>query len=438
MTLTKTPNINKRNFLKYSSAAIGSLSLSAPLLAASSPSEKAEKTSVLQDITASVDNISAIEHKARVAKAQQLMQKLNIAALILEPGAAMTYFSGIQWWRSERLTCLVIPREGDIAIVCPAFEQPSIRESMMIGDDVRIWQEHESPFIKVQSILKDRGLTQGKLAFEHSVRYFVLRGIMATLPAMQDISGEPVTQGCRMFKSKHELQLMHKANEITLTAYAHVWPQLEAGMTGKQVNQLMHQAQSNLGGSGAWTMALFDQSSALPHGTKQPQKLASGSIVLMDCGCNVHGYRSDVSRTFVFGEATKRQRDVWKTVRQGQQIVFDKARPGTKAGLIDDAVRQYYQSLGYGPGYQTPGLSHRTGHGIGMETHESVNFVHGEQTELKAGMCFSNEPGLYIPGHFGVRLEDCIYITDKGPQWFTEPAESLEQPIGKVGPAIEV
>lgn len=432
----KLKTITKRNFLRYSSAAVGALTLSAPALATSAKTQTSKSLGALQDITGDIKGISADEHKSRVAKAQRLMQQLDIAALVLEPGAAMTYFCGVQWWRSERLTCLVIPRQGDIAMVCPAFEEPSIRESLAFGDDVRVWQEHESPFDKVRGIVKDRGVAKGKLAFEHSVRYFVLRGIMAGLPTMQDVSAEPVTQGCRMFKSRHELQLMHKANAITLSAYAHVWPQLEAGMTGQDVNNLMHSAQSQLGGSGVWTMALFDKSAALPHGTKQAQALKNGSIVLMDCGCNVHGYRSDVSRTFVLGQANKRQREVWQTVRKGQQIAFETAQIATKAGLVDDAVRRHYQSLGYGPGYQTPGLSHRTGHGIGMETHESVNFVHGEQTRLKAGMCFSNEPGLYIPGEFGVRLEDCIYMTDKGPQWFSEPPKSLDEPIGRVGPAI--
>ena len=152
----------------------------------------------------------------------------------------------------------------------------------------------------------------------------------------------------------------------------------------------------------------------------------------MDCGCNVHGYQSDISRTFVVGEPSKRQRDVWQTVRTGQKIAFEQAQIGTAAGLVDDAVRKLYQAEGFGPGYKLPGLSHRTGHGIGMEGHESVNFVHGEQEKLKAGMCFSNEPGIYIPGEFGVRLEDCIYMTDKGAQWFTVPPDSLDSPIGKV------
>ena len=275
-------------------------------------------------------------------------------------------------------------------------------------------------------------MNKGKIAFESSVRYFVSSGVMAELSNMQHVSAEPVTRGCRMYKSQHELELMHKANEVTLLAYAHVWSKLKVGMSQGDVKSLMSSAQQQLGGQGAWNMALFNQASAYPHGTKQQQTLTEGSIVLMDCGCNVHGYQSDISRTFVFGEPSKRQREVWQTVRQGQEIAFEQAKIGSQAGSVDDAVRQFYQTKGFGPGYKLPGLSHRTGHGIGMEGHESVNFVHGETEILKPGMCFSNEPGIYIQGEFGVRLEDCIYMTKKGPQWFTMPPSSLDDPIGKL------
>ena len=307
-----------------------------------------------------------------------------------------------------------------------------MRESLAIGDDIRVWQEHESPFVLIKQILKDAGLTKGKVAFENSVRYFVMSGVMTQLPSMQHVSAEPVTRGCRMYKSQHELELMHKANEVTLFAYADVFSKLQAGMSQSDVKAIMHTAQGQLGGKGAWSMALFNQASAYPHGTKQKQTLTEGSVVLMDCGCNVHGYQSDISRTFVFGEPSKRQRDVWQTVRQGQEIAFEQAKIGQQAGLVDDAVREFYKSKGFGPGYKLPGLSHRTGHGIGMEGHESVNFVHGETAVLKPGMCFSNEPGIYIQGEFGVRLEDCIYLTKNGPQWFTMPPASLDDPIGQL------
>ena len=426
--------ISKRQFLKTASAAIATLPLVGQAFASESETKTKAKTHVLKDLTAGIQPISASERRERIIKAQSLMQQNNIHAMLLEPGPAMDYFTGIQWWRSERLTAVVIPQEGDIAVVCPFFEEPSIRESLQVGEDVRVWQEHESPFQRVKEILNDRKISSGSLAFESSVRYFVQQGVMSLLPNMADISADPITLGCRMYKSHHELTLMHKANEITLSAYAHVWSKLELGMSQSELKQLMSNTQAALGGKGIWNMALFNEASAYPHGTKQTQTIREGSIVLMDCGCSVEGYQSDISRTFVFGEANKKQRRVWDTVREGQNVAFAAANLGVAAGKVDDAVRAYYIKQGFGPDYKLPGLSHRTGHGIGMQGHEPVNFVRGEQQVLKAGMCFSNEPGIYIPGEFGVRLEDCVYMNNEGVQWFTTPPESLDSPIGGLAP----
>lgn len=429
--------MNKRNFLKASGAVVASLSVGKSLSANPIPVKSNEnvvttQTKALSSLTKNISPISKQERQERIVKAQKLMKQLNISAMILEPGATMDYFSGIKWWRSERVTALVIPQEGNVAVVCPFFEEPSIRETLSVGDDVRVWQEHESPFVRIKEILADRNIKNGNIAFEHSVRYFVLKGVMALLPSMNDVDAKGITRGCRMFKSKHELQLMHKANEITLNAYQHVWSNLQVGMSQADVKSLMQSAQAALGGSGIWNMALFNEASAYPHGTRQKQILSEGSVVLMDCGCSVHGYQSDISRTFIFGDASKEQQKIWRTVREGQSIAFEKAQIGVEAGFVDDAVRQYYQSLGLGPDYKLPGLSHRTGHGIGMKGHEGINFVHGEKTPIAPGMCFSNEPGIYLPGKFGVRLEDCLHISSKGPQWFTVPPDSIDSPIGKV------
>lgn len=430
---------NKRQFLKLGGVSLAGVAL-APVAFSARASESGStaintaSSSLLKNLTGDVKPITLDEREARIAKAQSLMVKHNIAALILEPGAAMNYFTGIQWWRSERLTAVVIPRDGEIAVVCPFFEEPSIRESLAVGEDVRVWQEHESPFSLVKQILVDRKVTKagGNIAFEHTVRYFVLKGVMELASDMQDVRAEPITLGCRMYKSAHELQLMHKANEITLKAYAYVWSQLQLGMEQNDVKALMSNAQSQLGGSSIWNMALFNEASAYPHGTRQSQTISEGSVVLMDCGCAVQGYQSDISRTFVYGEPSKKLQKVWFNVREGQRIAFETAQIGVAAGKVDDKVRAFYQQQGFGPDYKLPGLSHRTGHGIGMEGHESVNFVHGESEVLKPGMCFSNEPGIYLPGEFGVRLEDCIYMTEQGPQWFTLPPDSLASPIGEL------
>ncbi len=417
--------MNKRDFMKLSGAA-AALGLSR---AAAGKTTDPQLSSIVDD----VEPISVDERLQRVARAQSLMAEHDIDAVLIEPGSAMRYFSGIRWWRSERLMALVIPREGDIGIITPHFEEPSVRESMTFGDDVRTWHEHEDPFERVSSLLEDRGIKEGRIGLEDTVRYFIVEGLRRTAPSLEVVAALPVTLGCRMYKSSSEIALMKKANEVTLRAYAHVYTNLDKGMTPADVRSLMGDAQAALGGRDAWSMALFGPASAYPHGTSQPQQIEEGQVVLMDCGCSVHGYRSDISRTFVYGEPSRRQREVWNTVRKGQQVAFEAARIGTPAGKVDDAVRAYYESLGYGPDYATPGLSHRTGHGIGMDGHESVNFVRGETTPLAAGMCFSNEPGIYIFDEFGVRIEDCIYMTEDGPAWFTVPPDSVDEPIGRPG-----
>ncbi len=429
MTTGKQPagaRISKRQFLQLSSA-----TAVVAALGANGANAASKSAAPLASIVDDAEPISVSERKQRVGKAQKLMAQNDIDAILVEPGSAMLYFSGIRWWRSERLTALVIPREGDIAVVTPYFEEPSVRESMTFGDDVRTWHEHENPYARVAGILEDRGLKGGRIGLEETVRYFVAEGVGKAAADFEIVGATPVTLGCRMYKSAAEISLMKKANEVTLRAYEHVYRNLDKGMVPADVRNLMSDAQSALGGAGAWNMALFGSASAYPHGTSQPQEIEEGQIVLMDCGCSVHGYRSDISRTFVYGEPSARQREVWNTVRKGQQIAFETATIGTPAGKVDDAVRAYYESLGYGPAYATPGLSHRTGHGIGMDVHESVNFVHGETTRLAPGMCFSNEPGIYIYDEFGVRIEDCIYMSGDGPSWFTMPPDSLDDPIGR-------
>jgi Xaa-Pro aminopeptidase len=248
---------------------------------------------------------------------------------------------------------------------------------------------------------------------------------------MTAVSANPVVRGCRMIKSAAEIALMQAATDITVRAMRFAGESARAGMSGRDLGALIDKRTRELGGSPEFALVLVGEGSALPHGTTKPQKVERGSVVLFDCGCTVHGYQSDVSRTFVFGaDPTAEQRKVWDQVRRGQQIAFEAAKVGVPAGSVDDAVRRAYESWGYGPGYALPGLSHRTGHGIGMEGHEPVNLVHGETTLLAPGMCFSDEPGIYLPGKFGVRLEDCFHMTGSGPEFFSKPPSSIDQPFG--------
>ncbi|MBI1365504.1 MAG: M24 family metallopeptidase [Alphaproteobacteria bacterium] len=418
--------LTKRGLFKLAGAA----GLAAASTGARAAAAATAPSPTLKKMTAGVKPISVEERLQRIDRAQRLMREHGLNALILEPGSAMVYFTGIRWRRSERFTGVVIPREGEIGVVTPYFEEPSVRESMTFGDDVRPWNEDQNPFEFVAGVLKDRGLKSGKLGFEETVRYFIVDGVTKAAPKFKPANGASVTRGCRMIKSPAEIALMQIANDITLAALRHCHANIEKGMSAQDIAAMMDDATRALGGAPEFALVLLNEASAYPHGSKKPQIVEDGGVVLMDCGCSVEDYQSDITRTWVFGEPTKKQRDVWNTVRRGQEIALEAARIGAPAGGVDDAVRAYYESLGYGPGYKTPGLPHRTGHGIGMDGHEPPYFVHGDMTPLAPGMCFSNEPGLYAFGEFGVRLEDCLHMSEDGPKLFSGLAPSIENPIG--------
>lgn len=400
-------------------------------LAATMPvSGFAADTAGLPNLAAKAVPIGKAERIARIARATELMRANDIGALLVEPGSSLIYFTGVEWWRSERLTAAVLTREGEVAIVTPFFEEPSVRESLGIEAEVLMWNEDENPLAAVAAWLGKRGLAKGRIGVEETVRYFAVDGLQRVMPGATVVNGAPVVRGCRMHKSAAEIALMQIAADITIAAYRHTAPRIEAGMTPADIGAIMKAATQALGGQSEFELILLGEASAYPHGSGKPQAVKEGEVVLMDCGATVHGYQSDISRTFVYGKANARQRQVWEQMRKGQDVAFAAAKLGTPAGAVDDAVRAYYQNLGWGPGYKLPGTSHRTGHGIGLDGHEPVNLVHGEMTKLAPGMCFSNEPGIYIPGEFGIRLEDCFYMTDNGPKWFSEPPPSIDRPFG--------
>jgi len=385
--------------------------------------------SALSPMTGDIAPISRAERAARVARAQSLMKAHGIGAVLIEPGASLVYFTGIQWHRSERLTAVVLPAEGEACIVTPFFEAPSIRETLDVPGEVRVWQEDEDPLTLIAAFLKARKLDRLPVGIEETLRYFAVDRLQQHLPDVHVVSANPVVRGCRMIKTPAELALMQKATDITIAAYRWVHPRVEKGMTGHDIAALMNAATVKLGGEVEFSLVLIGEAAAYPHGSRTVHRVEDGQIVLMDCGCNVEGYQSDVSRTFVYGTPSAEQRKVWGQVHQGQQVAFRAAQIGASAGSVDDEVRRLYESFGYGPGYKLPGLSHRTGHGIGLDGHEPVNLVHGEMTRLAAGMCFSDEPGIYLPGKFGVRLEDCFHMTSEGPRWFSQPPQSIDQPV---------
>ena len=374
--------------------------------------------------------ISQAERLQRLAKARTLMQQNGVGAVIVESGSSLDYLTGVQWHRSERLTAAVIPAQGDPIIVTPFFESPSVKETLVIPAEIRTWDEDQEPLKLVADFLRERGVAGHPVAFEETDRYFIADRLGQQLPGMKAVSAHDVVRALRLIKSPAELALMQAANDITIRAMRHAAEATKAGMTPADFSAAIDAATAALGGSPEFSLVLIDEAAALPHGSRKPQLVKRGSTILFDCGCTVHGYQSDISRTYVWGAApTAEQRKVWNQVHEGQQIAIRAAKIGAPCGSIDDAVRAAYTSWGYGPGYKLPGLPHRTGHGIGMDGHEPAYLVHGDMTPLAAGMCFSDEPGIYIPGKFGVRLEDCWHMTAAGPKFFTEPPPSIDNPF---------
>jgi Xaa-Pro dipeptidase len=375
--------------------------------------------------------IGSEERLVRLARARELMQRHGIGAVIIESGASLDYFTGVQWGRSERLTGVVIPASGAPIIVTPHFEKPSVEESLKVPAEIRVWQEDEEPLKLVTDFLKERGVAPSPIGFEETNRYFILDKLQQQLPGAKIESANSVVRALRMIKSPAELALMQAAADIMIAAYRNAAPQVKAGMTPQDVAKIIEAATVAHGGHPEFQLVLTGEGTAYPHGTRKPQTVERGINMLFDCGCSVHGYQSDISRSYVWNaDPTPEQRKVWEQMRRGQDIAMAAAKIGAPAGTVDDAVRRTYESWGYGPNYKLPGTSHRTGHGIGMEVHEPINLVHGEATPLAPGMCFSNEPGIYLPGKFGIRLEDCFYMTASGPKWFSVPPPSIDDPFG--------
>ena len=425
-------SIKRRDFINLSAMAAAT-TVAAGLSSCSNgqAKEKGSPVDELKSMTGDIVPINLQEREARVEKAQRLLSENKIEALILDCGTSLQYFTGISWWPSERTMVAIIPAKGDIKYVCPGFEENRLRELIKIGKDVYAWQEDESPYKQMATALKDAGIQSGNVGIEERLRFFILDGVRKEASYLNYISGDPITMPCRMIKSSAELSLMQKAADITSAAIKFGITQLREGMTQPELASTIDDAQRKLGGQPEFSLALFGESSSFPHGSTKPRTLRKGDIVLMDCGCTVEDYSSDITRTIVFGaEPSKRQEEIWKLEQQAQAAGFAAAKIGTACEEVDAAARKVITDAGFGPGYKLPGLPHRTGHGIGMDGHEWGNMVKGNKQVLQPGMCFSIEPTISIPGEFGVRLEDCVYMTEQGPQWFSKTSKSISEPFG--------
>ena len=374
--------------------------------------------------------IPVAELHARVAKAQRLMREAGIQALYLDTSTNLRYFTGVALHLTERLHGAVIPAGGEVAYLSPVFEEPKTRELLRFGADIRTWEEHEDPTALVIETLRGMGHDGGTLAIDPLTPFFTVDGLRRAGNRFSFANAASITAACRMVKSSAEIALMQAANDITLAVHKAAARALAPGMTTTEVQGFLDAAHRKLGGQPASRAVQFGEATAYPHGVPYPQTLHDGDMVLIDTGCFVHGYRSDITRTYVFGDPTPRQREIWELDRRAQQAGFEAAQVGAPCGAVDDAARGTIHQGGFGPDYATPGLPHRTGHGIGMDVHEEAYMVRGNRTPLQPGMCFSIEPTICIYGEFGVRLEDIAYLTDAGPRWFTPPCPSVDDPFG--------
>ena len=422
------PNIpSRREFLRASAASAAIFSFPG---GQQSSSQLPPQFSALKPLADRIHPITPEEFQARLAHAQELMQQLNpkIDAFILGPGTSLYYFTGIHWGLSERLLALVVPRVGQPILISPAFEEGRAHEQLRFPIQVRVWQEDESPTKLIATSLADRNIRSGRIGIEETLPFTFYDHLRAAAPAFEYVSADSVTIACRARKSPHELELMRLACAATIDVYRQVFASMKEGMSEQDIARLVSAGFAKMDLRGG-ALVLLGASAALPHGTKQPQKLKEGDVILIDGGCTVEGYESDVTRTGILGKPTEKMLRAYDAVRKAQDATLDAARAGKLSGSVDDAARAVITSAGFGTDYKF--FTHRVGHGLGLDGHEHPYLVRGSNTVLEPGMTFSNEPGIYIPGEFGIRCEDDMVIAADGPAQLLTPGfqHSLENPM---------
>jgi Xaa-Pro dipeptidase len=391
-----------------------------------------QSLAALTSMRAQATPITVDERRARIERAKRFMTEQKIGCLMLTGGTSLEYFSGLRWGLSERLTGLFLPVRGAPFLVTPKFEEERTMEQVRVGPlgegtELLTWEEDQSPFALVASGLRSRGLATSTLGVEETVRFVFSDSVAKASPALKLTSATPVTAGCRTIKDAHELALMRLASEVTLKAYEAAYRALTDGMTQSRFASLVSRAHSRLGFEGGAGVQVGAYS-ANPHGSLAPQVITEGTILLIDGGCKVEGYSSDISRTFVLGRATDKMKRVFDIELEAQTAALKAARPGVPCEAVDAAARKVIVDAGYGPDYKY--FTHRVGHGMGMDGHEWPYLVRGNKLPLAPGMTFSDEPGIYLPGEFGVRLEDDMVITESGAELLTPQSQSLEDPFG--------
>ena len=386
----------------------------------------------LSDMTAGVPVIAVEEFSQRLERLQAMMRERGVGAVYLHAGTNLYYFTGLKWGASERMVAAIVPAEGEIAYIAPRFELDTLRDYWKIPATIMAWEEHESPYALLGETLESMGATGKELLLDEATPYFIVHGIQSANPGIKLGHAQPLTQALRSRKSEAELNLIRRAHEMTLTVHAAAASILRPGITTPEVVDFIDKAHRKVGAAAGsyFCIVLFDVGTSFPHGVKDSQTLRENDWVLFDTGFQLDGYHSDITRSFCFGTPTEAHRVAWAAEKAAQIAAFQAAKLGEPCEVCDSAARVSLESAGYGPGYELPGLPHRTGHGCGLDIHEGPNLVRGEMTPLDVGMVFSSEPMLVIPDQFGIRLEDHFYVTESGPKWFTEPSHSIDDPFG--------
>ncbi len=383
----------------------------------------------LSNMTANAKPIQTREFQDRILNAQSFMKSQGLDALYLNAGTSLLYFTGTHWRPSERLVGAILYPKGPPIYIAPAFEKGTLEQFIRIKGEIITWEEHENPY---QILSEHFGFTSGTVGLDEATPFFIADGIAKATPELRLVNGASVTALCRRQKSPAELALMQCAKDMTLAVHMATASILYEGITTDEVGEFIDLAHKKVGAETGsfFKIILFGPDSSFPHGVRNPKSLESGDMVLIDTGCKLHDYMSDITRSYVFGGPSETQRRVWNAEKAAQAAAFEAAKIGTRCGDVDLAARAELEKWGFGPDYKTPGLPHRTGHGIGLDIHEWPYLNWGDDTVLAPGMCFSNEPMICLYGEFGVRLEDHFYMTDAGPKWFTQPSKSIDDPFG--------
>ena len=386
----------------------------------------------LSDMTSGVMAISIEEYQSRIEAAKAKMIHHGLDAVYLNAGTNLYYFTGTRWGASERMVGALLTAQGELVYIAPHFEIDTLLGYMQVSGQVTGWQEHENPYQLFAEMLNKLEISSGVIGLDESCPFFISDGLAQSNQAAKFVNAKQVTAGCRSCKSAAELALLQRAKDMTLEVHKSAARILCQGISTEQVTNFIDKAHRAVGAvkGSYFCIVLFGEDSAYPHGVKSPKNLELNDMVLIDTGCQLEGYNSDITRSYVFGEASQRQRQVWDLEKAAQAAAFNAAKLGVACGEVDTAAREHIAAAGFGPAYETPGLPHRTGHGIGLDIHEWPYLVSSDTTSLDLGMCFSNEPMICIPGEFGIRLEDHFYMTAHGPKWFTEPSHSIDDPFG--------